>query len=127
VKKVAIVQSNYIPWKDYFDLIAAMDEFIIGDNAQYTHRDRRNRNGIKTAWGVQWLTVPVKGKSLQRMWETEIDGTAWAKDHWRILPLNYRWAPANVKATLGNGQATVSFKLPAKGGSPITEVGGVNP
>ena len=92
MKKVAIVQSNYIPWKGYFDLIAAVDQFILGDNSQYTRRDWRNRNRIKTAQGVQWLTVPVKvrGKSLQKIWQTEINDTAWAKDHWRILTLNYQ-------------------------------------
>ena len=34
VKKVAIVQSNYIPWKGYFDMIAAVDEFILYDDMQ---------------------------------------------------------------------------------------------
>ena len=28
-KKVAILQSNYIPWKGYFDFINTVDEFII--------------------------------------------------------------------------------------------------
>ena len=62
MKKVAIVQSNYIPWKGYFDMIAAVDEFILYDNVQYTRRDWRNCNQIKTTQGVQWLTVPVKVK-----------------------------------------------------------------
>jgi hypothetical protein len=75
VKKVAIVQSNYIPWKGYFDLIAAVDEFILYDDMQYTRRDWRNRNRIKTPRGVQWLTVPVKvrGKRLQKIRQTEIE------------------------------------------------------
>ncbi len=66
-KKIAIVQSNYIPWKGYFDMIAAVDEFILYDDMQYTRRDWRNRNQIKTPQGVQWLTVPVKvkGKSAK--------------------------------------------------------------
>lgn len=51
MKKVAIVQSNYIPWKDYFDIIADIDEFIIYDDMQYTWRDWRNRNKIKTHKG----------------------------------------------------------------------------
>ena len=49
MKKIAILQSNYIPWKDYFDMIAAVDEFILYDDMQYTRRDWRNRNQIKTA------------------------------------------------------------------------------
>ena len=31
-KKIAILQSNYIPWKGYFDLIASVDEFILYDD-----------------------------------------------------------------------------------------------
>jgi len=95
MKKIAILQSNYIPWKGYFDMIAAVDEFILYDDMQYTRRDWRNRNQIKTPQGVQWLTVPVsvKGKYHQSIRETEIDGTAWAKDHWKALEQNYRRAP----------------------------------
>jgi len=95
MKKVAILQSNYVPWKGYFDMIAAVDEFIIYDDMQYTRRDWRNRNQIKTPQGVQWLTVPVrvKGKYHQTIRETEIDGTGWAADHWRALAQNYRRAP----------------------------------
>ncbi|ACB62659.1 WbqC-like family protein [Burkholderia ambifaria MC40-6] len=94
-KRVAIVQSNYIPWKGYFDLIAATDEFILYDDAQYTRRDWRNRNQIKTPQGVQWLTVPVrvKGRYHQSIRETEIDGTEWAEQHWMRLRQNYARAP----------------------------------
>ncbi|MBR8334402.1 WbqC family protein [Burkholderia ambifaria] len=94
-KRIAIVQSNYIPWKGYFDLIAATDEFILYDDAQYTRRDWRNRNQIKTPQGVQWLTVPVrvKGRYHQSIRETEIDGTEWAEQHWTRLRQNYARAP----------------------------------
>ncbi|SOU05796.1 WbqC family protein [Xanthomonas arboricola] len=94
-KKVAILQSNYIPWKGYFDLIGAADEFILYDDMQYTRRDWRNRNQIKTPQGVQWLTVPVlsKGKYHQTIAETELDGDEWTALHWRALSQNYRRAP----------------------------------
>jgi hypothetical protein len=93
-KKVAVVQSNYIPWKGYFDLIAAVDEFILYDDMQYTRRDWRNRNQIKTPQGLQWLTVPVKvkGKYHQTIRETEIEDVDWAKTHWKSLCQNYRRA-----------------------------------
>ena len=95
MKKVAILQSNYIPWKGYFDMIAAVDEFILYDDMQFTRRDWRNRNQIKTPQGVQWLTVPVqvKGKYDQKIKDTLIDGTDWAKAHWKALVANYRRAP----------------------------------
>ncbi len=93
-KKLAIVQSNYLPWKGYFDLAAAVDEFILFDDMQYTRRDWRNRNQIKTPNGLQWLTVPVlaKGKYHQRIRDTEIDNSDWAASHWKTLQLNYRRA-----------------------------------
>lgn len=95
MKKVAILQSNYIPWKGYFDLIAAVDEFILYDDVQFTRRDWRNRNRIKTPQGLQWLTVPVKvsGKYHQSIRETEIDGPHWAEKHWKALAQNYARAP----------------------------------
>lgn len=95
MKSVAIVQSNYIPWKGYFDLIASVDEFILYDDMQYTRRDWRNRNQIKTPQGLQWLTVPVKvkGKYHQTIRETEIDGDEWAEQHWKTLVQNYRRTP----------------------------------
>lgn len=94
MKKVAIVQSNYIPWKGYFDMIAAVDEFILYDDMQYTRRDWRNRNQIKTSQGVQWLTVPVqvKGKYDQKIKDTLIDDSDWARAHWKALAQHYRRA-----------------------------------
>ena len=94
MKKVAIVQSNYIPWKGYFDMIGSVDEFILYDDMQYTRRDWRNRNQIKTPQGIQWITVPtlVKGKYYQKIKDTEIDGTDWAAAHWKSLSQNYRRA-----------------------------------
>ncbi len=95
MKKIAIVQSNYIPWKGYFDMISMVDEFILYDDMQYTRRDWRNRNQIKTPQGVQWLTVPVKvkGRYDQRIRDTEIDGAQWSTAHWKTLSQNYRRSP----------------------------------
>jgi hypothetical protein len=94
-KSVAIVQSNYIPWKGYFDLIHSVDEFILYDDVQYTKRDWRNRNQIKTQQGLQWLTIPVevKGKFSQSVRETKIASSDWAKKHWQSIATNYARAP----------------------------------
>ena len=94
MKRIAISQSNYIPWKGYFDLINSVDEFVLYDDMQFTRRDWRNRNQIKTPAGLQWLTIPVevKGKFLQRINETVISDPNWARLHWRALELNYAQA-----------------------------------
>lgn len=90
-KRVAIVQSNYIPWKGYFDLINCVDEFILFDDVQYTRRDWRNRNRIKTPQGVAWLTIPVnvKGRYEQRIDEVTVSDPGWAGTHWKTIHQNY--------------------------------------
>lgn len=94
-QRVAILQSNYIPWKGYFDLIASVDEFILYDDMQYTRRDWRNRNRIKTPHGPLWLTIPVhvKGRFHQRIRDVEISDPSWAARHWRSLRHAYSRAP----------------------------------
>jgi len=92
MKKIAILQSNYIPWKGYFDLIASVDEFIIYDEMQFTKNDWRNRNLIKTAQGVQWLTVPVGQKIHRRICDVVLADSGWQKKHWKTLCQNYRKA-----------------------------------
>jgi hypothetical protein len=95
-KTVAILQSNYLPWRGYFDLMSRCDLFIIGDVVQYTRRDWRNRNIIKTPSGPLWLTVPVKEtpRSSTAIDEVRVAKPRWASDHIRTLTHTYRKARA---------------------------------
>lgn len=93
MKKIAILQSNYIPWKGYFDMIAAVDEFIIYDDMQYTKNDWRNRNRIKTPKGLEWLTIPV-GQDINRLIkDVELPDFRWQTKHWKTLVSNYHKSP----------------------------------
>lgn len=94
-KRVAIVQSSYIPWKGYFDLIRAADEFILLDDVQFTKRDWRSRNRIKTKDGLLWLSIPVhtKGRYEQRILETTISDPSWAHKHWQTIRSAYARTP----------------------------------
>ena len=88
--KVAIIQSNYIPWKGYFDIINDSDIFIFLDDVQYTKNDWRNRNKIKTSNGTSWLTIPT-GSNLNRLInEVELKTPNWQKDHWNKIEINYK-------------------------------------
>jgi len=91
LKKVAISQSNYIPWKGYFNNIKSVDEFVLYDDMQYTKRDWRNRNKIKTQNGLKWLTIPVevKGRFYQKIKDTKISDENWHIKHLDILKNNY--------------------------------------
>ena len=93
--RVAIVQSNYIPWRGYFDLISSVDRFVLFDDVQFTRRDWRNRNRIQDDRGPRWLSIPVqnKGKYTQLICETKVSDPGWATKHWQIVRDTYRKAP----------------------------------
>ncbi|SMB89440.1 WbqC-like family protein [Hymenobacter roseosalivarius DSM 11622] len=98
MKKVVILQSNYIPWKGYFDLIKAADEFILYDEVQYTKNDWRNRNKIKSPSGLHWLAIPAKQEFLaQRILDTKVMDDRWRKKHFQTIRQFY--AKANCFAS----------------------------
>jgi hypothetical protein len=91
--KVGIIQSNYIPWRGYFDFIDDVDLFIYLDDVQYTRRDWRNRNKIKTAQGLLWLTVPVnfsRDNQQVNIEDIKIDYSQdWVSDHIKTIQHAY--------------------------------------
>ena len=93
--RVGVIQSNYIPWRGYFDFIDSVDLFVFHDDLQYTKNDWRNRNKILTPDGLRWLTVPVKYKQVsQLIEEVPIDYSQdWRQQHLNQLEANYRRAP----------------------------------
>jgi hypothetical protein len=91
--RVAILQSNYIPWKGYFDIAHDVDLFIFLDDVQYTQRDWRNRNKIKTSHGLEWLTAPTNGTRKHLIHEVAFADTKWQSSHWQTLRHNYGKAP----------------------------------
>ena len=97
-KTICISQSNYIPWRGYFDLIRKSDEYIIFDGVQYSCKDWRNRNKIKTRNGLQWLTIPVESagrlKRGQQIDETRVVDGRWVGKHLKSLHHAYHNAPS---------------------------------
>lgn len=92
--RILITQSNYIPWKGFFDSMNQVDKVVLYDDMQFTKRDWRNRNLIKTPNGLKWLTIPVevKGKFHQKINETIISDKSWNIKHLNILKENYKKA-----------------------------------
>lgn len=93
--RIGIIQSNYIPWRGYYDFIDDVDLFIFHDDLQYTKNDWRNRNKIKTGRGTVWLTVPVHyGSTAQLICETTIDrAQRWSEKHINQFKQWYAKAP----------------------------------
>lgn len=96
MKTVGIIQSNYLPWRGYFDFIKSCDVFIFLEDVQYTKRDWRNRNLIKNKEGVQWITIPV---IFSRKNPTDICATPinyalpWVQEHKVAITSAYGKAP----------------------------------
>ncbi len=93
MKKLAAIQSNYIPWKGYFDIIHDVDEFIFYDDVQFTYHDWRNRNKILTPQGEVWLSVPVGAKRSRSIIDVRISDSAWQRKHFKTLEMAYHRAP----------------------------------
>jgi hypothetical protein len=91
-KKVTILQSNYLPWKGYFDIINMVDLFIFYEDIQYTKNDWRNRNKIKTHKGLEWLTVPCGNNIKRLVCEVELKDHASQKKHCKTILNNYQKA-----------------------------------
>lgn len=93
--RVFISQSNYIPWKGYFRSLIEADQVIFLDDVQFTKRDWRNRNKIKTSNGIKWLTIPVEtsGKYFQKIQDVLISDENWHHKHLNSLHDAYKESP----------------------------------
>mgnify|MGYP006076534207 CR=1 FL=1 len=93
MKKVAVLQSNYIPWKGYFDIINSADLFIFYDDVQFTKNDWRNRNKIKTQGGLKWITIPCGHQNFKLIYEVNFVNSDWQIKHWNLIKAHYSKAP----------------------------------
>ena len=92
-KRVAVLQSNYIPWKGYFDIIHDVDLFVFYDDLQYTKNDWRNRNRIKTDKGPEWITIPAGSDANRLICEVELKDFSWQEKHWKAIQQHYAKCP----------------------------------
>ena len=92
-RKLAIIQSSYISWKGYFDIINDVDVFVFLEDVQFTKQDWRNRNKVKTKDGVKWLSVPVKASKhhmSQQIHEVIVDSnSSWQRKHFNTFQMLY--------------------------------------
>src|SRR4026209_1947857 len=92
--RVVVLQSNYLPWKGYFDLIHDAELFVYYDEVQYTKNDWRNRNRICSKNGVHWLTIPISRDSVRLpISEVRLPDASGQQHHLKSLTFSYRPAP----------------------------------
>lgn len=93
--RVAIIQSSYVPWKGYFDIIRGVDRFILLDDVQYSRGDWRNRNRIKTAQGLKWISIPLRhsGTFPELIQHMRVSDPRWHRSHASLIEQAYKGAP----------------------------------
>jgi WbqC-like protein family len=69
---IYIEQPPFLPWLGFCEALIACSTVALYDDVQFTQRGWQNRNRIKTASGVAWLTVPVVHNTGQLIRDTEI-------------------------------------------------------
>jgi len=62
-RKVAVMQPYFLPYVGYFQLIAAVDSFVIYDNIKYTKNGWINRNRLLAGGADQVFSLPLRAGS----------------------------------------------------------------
>jgi hypothetical protein len=91
--KIAVLQSNYLPWYGYFKIVSEVDLFVFFDSAQYTKNDWRNRNKILLNNTPLWLTIPVGNNINRRIMDVQLPSGSWRYKHIKSLTHAYSKAP----------------------------------
>ena len=95
MRTIGVIQPCYLPWRGFFDFVNEVDTFVFLDDVQYTVRDWRSRNRIRTPGrGSTWLTVPVLGGRDQLIKDVRIDGSQpWVRKHLGAITQSYGRSP----------------------------------
>ena len=95
-KVVGILQPGYLPWPGFFEQMHRSDVFVLYDDVPYDRQGWRNRNRVKTANGIAWLTVPVLSSFDEQppILDVRIDNRRnWRRKHLETLRQSYGKAP----------------------------------
>lgn len=95
--KLAIMQPYLFPYIGYFQLINAVDKFVVYDDVNFIKQGWINRNSVLINEKPFLFTVPLKNQSsFLKINETQINGSlysSWALKFLRSLEQGYRKAP----------------------------------
>jgi hypothetical protein len=93
--KIACMQPYFLPYIGYWQLIHAVDKFVILDDVQFITRGWINRNKIIVHGKEQWLTIPLRNASRNnKINEIEIcPKKQWLLKFNRTLDYAYQKAP----------------------------------
>ena len=94
IQAVAIAQPTFLPWAGWFDLADQVDMLIVLDDVGFSKQSWQQRNRLRTAEGLNYVTVPVRtaGRLGQRIVDTELAGGVTMEKLIRTIAQNYSHA-----------------------------------
>ena len=96
MKKVAIMQPYFLPYIGYFQLINAVDEFIVYDNIQFSKKGWFHRNRFLQNGKDEYFTLPLRKDSDYLNVDQRQLSETWPAEREKILRKfreNYKKAP----------------------------------
>lgn len=93
--RVGIMQPYVFPYIGYFQLINAVDIFVVYDDVSFINKGWINRNNVLLGGKASMFTIPLIGASQNRLIrEIEIDNLAiWSKKFLKTIEQSYKKAP----------------------------------
>lgn len=72
-RRIAAMQPYFIPYMGYFQLLTAVDQFVVLDDVNFIKRGWINRNRILLNGAAHWITLPlVRASQNRRIEEIQI-------------------------------------------------------
>ena len=95
MKAVVISQPMFFPWVGMLEQMRLADAYVHYDDVQFSKGSFTNRVQIKTAQGVQWLSMPLRDLSLgQEIRGVQVDDRqGWRGKHLKTLAQAYAGTP----------------------------------
>ena len=90
--KLAIMQPYLFPYLGYFQLIRAVDTFVVYDDVNYINRGWINRNNILAGGKAQLFTMELD-RASQNKWINEIEARGRNEKLLKSILLSYSKAP----------------------------------
>ncbi|MEW6602125.1 MAG: WbqC family protein [Nitrospirota bacterium] len=93
--KLAIMQPYLFPYIGYFQLINAVDKFVIYDDVNFIKQGWINRNRILVGGKEFVFTIPVRDQSSFKLIKNTLidDNKKWAKRIIKTIEQSYKQAP----------------------------------
>jgi hypothetical protein len=93
--RLAIMQPYFLPYIGYFQLMAAVDKFVLLDDVNFINRGWINRNRIAVNGEPSWVTLPLAKASQNRLINEIqlVDDPLWKRKTLRTVELSYHRAP----------------------------------